>query len=102
MATMTPDAQLLQRIQQAVTLRDKSRDTEIQMRTAANIARQQADVAKAQALELFGVNSLEELQAKAAATYKHNVRIVADFEAQVQEYVTSVTEANALGEASKV
>ena len=52
MASMKPDAQLLQLIQQAGTLRDKSRDTEIQMRTAANIARQQADVAKAQALEL--------------------------------------------------
>lgn len=101
MTSMTPDAQLTQRIQQAISLRDKARDTEIQMRTAAEIARQQADAAKAQAKAQFNVNSLEELQAKAAATYTENLANVVDFEERVKMYVTSVNAAKTIGEGNR-
>ena len=101
MSKITPDAQLTLRVQQAIAARDKARDIEIQMRTAAGIARQQANVAKDQAREQFGVNSLAELQAKATQTYQENLAQVEAFEAGVKEYVASVTAASKIGEGAK-
>lgn len=98
MSTVTPDAQLTQRVQQAIATRDKARDIEIQMRTAAGIARQQANAAKAQAKEQFDVDSLEELQAKATQTYADNLAQVVAFEEGVKEYVANVTAASKIGE----
>ena len=101
MSTITPDAHLTQRVQQAIATRDKARDIEIQMRTAAGIARQQANTAKEQAKELFGVDSLEELQAKTSQTYSENLAQVTDFENGVRDYVANVTAASKIGEGSK-
>ena len=101
MSTITPDAQLTQRLQQAIAARDKARDIEIQMRTAAGIARQQADAAKEQAREQFGVNSLAELQAKATQTYQENLTQVEEFETGVKDYVASVNAASKIGEGAK-
>lgn len=101
MSTITPDAQLTQRLQQAIAARDKARDIEIQMRTAAGIARQQADAAKEQAREQFGVNSLAELQAKATQTYQENLAQVEEFETGVKDYVASVNAASKIGEGAK-
>lgn len=101
MSTITPDAQLTQRVQQAIATRDKARDIEIQMRTAAGIARQQANTAKEQAKELFGVDSLEELQAKTSQTYSENLAQVTDFENGVRDYVANVTAASKIGEGPK-
>lgn len=101
MSTITPDAQLTQRVQQAIATRDKARDTEIQMRTAAGIARQQADSAKEQAKTLFGVNSLEELQATTSQTYTENLAQVSAFEDSVKAYVANVMAASKIGEGAK-
>ena len=101
MSTITPDAQLTLRVQQSIATRDKARDVEIQMRTAAGIARQQANAAKEQAKELFGVDSLEELQAKATLTYNENFAQVVAFEEGVKEYVANVTAAGKIGEGVK-
>ena len=101
MSTITPDAQLTQRVQQAIATRDRARDIEIQMRTAAGIARQQANMAKEQAKELFNVDSLEELQEKATQTYTENLAQVVAFEEGVTEYVANVTAASKIGEGSK-
>lgn len=101
MSTITPDAQLTQRVQQAIATRDNARVIEIQMRTAAGIARQQANTAKEQAKELFSVDSLEELQEKATQTYTENLAQVVAFEAGVTEYVANVTAASKIGEGTK-
>ena len=101
MSTITPDAQLTQRVQQAIATRDKARDIEIQMRTAAGIARQQANTAKEQAKELFGVDSLEELQTKTSQTYAENLAQVTEFENGVKEYVANVMAASKIGEGAK-
>ena len=93
---MTADAQITKRLQDAIALRDKARDTEIRLRTAASIARQQAEEAKAKAKELFGVDSLDELKSLAEKTYRDNAEHVRMFEEQVQLYVTNVQEAQAL------
>lgn len=93
---MTADAQLTKRLQDAIALRDKARDTEIRLRTAAGIARQQADEAKTKARELFGVDTVDELKALAEKTYRDNVEQVRLFEVQVAAYVKNVQEAQAL------
>lgn len=98
MSTMTPDAQLTQRVQQAIATRDKARDIEIQMRTAAGIARQQANAAKEQAKAQFNVDSLAELQAKATQTYTDNLAQVVAFEEGVKDYVANVNAASKIGE----
>lgn len=96
MATMTPDAQLTNRLNQAITNRDKARDIEIGLRTAASIARKNADDAKARALTEYGVTSLDELRALAEKTYRENLEKVTTFETQVAAYVTSVKDADKL------
>lgn len=101
MSTLTPDAQLTQRVQQAIATRDKARDIEIQMRTVATVAREQANTAKAQAKELFDVDSLEELQTKTSQTYAKSLEEVTAFESNVRDYVANVTQASKVSEGSK-
>jgi len=96
MTQMTPDVQLQQRLQKAIETRNKARDGEIRLRAAVQIAQEQADEAARQALELFGVSSIEALQSLATVTYKKNLDDVEAFEAAVEQYVRSVQEAEKL------
>lgn len=96
MATITPDAQLTNRLNQAIANRDKARDIEIGLRTAASIARKNADEAKARALAEYGVDSLDDLRALAEKTYRENLEKVTAFETQVVLYVNNVKEAEKL------
>ena len=98
---MTADAQLTKRLQDAIAKRDQARDVEIRLRTAAAIAQQQAQDAKAKAKELYGVDSIDELKALAEKTYRDNAEQVRVFEEQVAAYVKSVSDAQALLEEQK-
>ena len=87
---VTPDAQLATRVQEAIAKRDKAKEKNIQLKTTAEIARNQAKEDAARAKELFGVDSLEQLQQLAASTYKKDLADVEAFEKAVNDYVDKV------------
>lgn len=87
---VTPDAQLATRVQEAIAKRDKAKEKNIQLKTTAEIARNQAKEDAARAKELFGVDNLEQLQQLAASTYKKDLADVEAFEKAVNDYVEKV------------